>query len=53
LEKKYEAEVASNGIMFILNFVKIGQLVKKLSEGHKWRQHCDLISPLPSFSLRK
>jgi len=38
--------VASSGIMFILNFMKIGHVIQKIERGHMQRQHGDLISLL-------
>jgi hypothetical protein len=45
--------VASSGIMFILNFMKIGHVIQKIERGHMQRQHGDLISLLFLFLGRK
>jgi hypothetical protein len=41
--KNYTIEVSSNGITFVTNFVKIGQLIKKIDRG-KQKQLSDLMS---------
>jgi hypothetical protein len=49
--KKYGVEVTFNGMISLLNFIKIYQLVQRLLGGHTDRQAGDLISL--TFLFRK
>jgi hypothetical protein len=47
----YKVGVASNGITFIPNFVKIGQMVQEVEMRGTYRQHGDIIVYFISFML--